>query len=149
MKYLTILFLSLLIISCNKNDKAPMFSCDVNDVRWNPSLVSVGRNHETNLLILQIKDDTLSLILKIDANGIDKYDLSPDSKHKVFVDISHPPYSNPYASTYKLSNGNFTIKEIKGFKKIMKGSFSFDAYDDNGEKISFTNGEYSGYTYLD
>jgi len=149
MKYISIVLIIFLILSCNKNEQSPIFNCDVDGIEWKPSSVSIGRNHDDDLLILQIKDDTLSLIFKIEADGVDDYDLSPNSNHKVFVNISHPPYVYPYESSYSLSNGNFTISEIKGFKKIMKGSFSLDVYNEFGDKKSFTNGKFSGYTYFD
>ena len=150
MKHLTLILFGLLLFSCNKNEQPPSFSCDVNDVKWRGGSVGVGRSHDTELLTFHIYDDTLSLLFNIFADGENQYDLSPNSKHNVSVNFKAPPYIYIYKSTYELSNGDFTISEIKGVGNHtkMSGTFSFDAYNDSGEKVSFTNGTFTNYPYL-
>lgn len=148
MKYLSLALFSILFLSCNKNEQPPSVSCDVNGVNWSPTSVSVSRSHETDLFSFRAYDDTLSILFKIAADGESQYELSPSSEHKVFVDLSHPPFIKSYSINNYSSYGAFIINEIKGFDKLMNGTFSFSAYTNEGEKINVSNGKFSDYSYI-
>ena len=141
-----LLFISLGIISCHKEDKqneSNFISSNINEVKWN-GIPKIHTNEDNDTLILIGSGNEQVIVFKIKFKGEGNYNLK-NSQAKYYTTVGGDVMTSLYTLDAS-SSSQITITDYNSEQNILKGNFElillqeWSNPENNVNKLIFKNG---------
>ena len=143
---LLLLFISLGIVSCHKEDKqneSNFISSNINEVKWN-GIPKIQTNEDNDTIILIGSGNEQVIVFKIKFKGEGNYTLE-NSQAKYYTTFGGDVMTSLYTLDAS-SSSQITITEYNSEQNILKGNFElillqeWSNPENNVNKLIFKNG---------
>lgn len=122
------------------------FSCNINDTHWVPTTTIIDRRY--GRIKIHAHNDFYMLAIEVPDQSKNTYTLNTLSSWASIIDRKN---GNRGYTTKNEGGGNLIISHIKNneFNQHMTGTFSFSAYNYDGEHFEVSNGNFKAIPFVE